>query len=48
MKNYIMFMHLPCIYETPIILSLFKIGTLRFTMEIQFNNYMSLDYIIQF
>ena len=33
-KNDIMFMHLLCIYKKPIILSLFKIDTLNFTMYI--------------
>ena len=34
LKNDIMFMHLLCIYKKPIILSLFKIDTLNFTMYI--------------
>ena len=33
-KNDFMFMHLVCIYKKPIILSLFKIDTLNFTMYI--------------
>ena len=33
-KNDIMFMYLLCIYKKPIILSLFKIDTLNFTMYI--------------
>ena len=33
-KNGITFMHLLCIYKKPIILSLFKIDTLNFTMYI--------------
>ena len=33
-KNDIIFMHLLCIYKKPIILSLFKIDTLNFTMHI--------------
>ena len=34
MKNDIMFMYLLCIYKKPIILGLFKIDTLNFTMYI--------------
>ena len=33
-KNYIMFMHMLCIYKKTIILSLFKIDTFNFTMYI--------------
>ena len=33
-KNDIMFMHLLCIFKKPIILNLFKIDTLNFTMYI--------------
>ena len=36
-KNNIMFMYLLCIYKTPIILSLFKIDTLKFAMYILMN-----------
>ena len=33
-KNDIMFMYIPCVYKKTIILSLFKIDTLNFTMDI--------------